>query len=109
MMRSDWTILEFLYLDRLRRVKNKTMPRTVIATASTMAQREYGPAPNIIGGKGITHIRVPKEGEAPDRMAVIMMKIIPMKIKRKPTRNSLKGSDHEGASNIGGISRFKRL
>jgi len=84
------------------------MPRTVIATASTIAQREYGPAPNIMG-TGPTNMTVPNVVGAPDRMAVIIMKSIPMKIKKKPTRNSFKGSDHEGASNIGGASRFKRL
>jgi len=84
------------------------MPRTVRATASKIAQREYGPAPNIMG-TGPTNMIAPKLVGAPDMMAVTIMKIIPMKIKKKPTRNSFKGSDHEGASNIGGISRFNRL
>jgi len=84
------------------------MPRTVRATASTIAQMEYGPAPSIMG-TGPTNMIVPKVEGAPDRMAVTIMKIIPIKIKKKPTRNSFKGSDHEGASNIGGASRFKRL
>jgi len=59
-----------------------------------------GPAPNTIG-IGPTNIMPPKVAGTPKRTAAIMTKIIPIKIKRKPRRNSLKGVDHEMASKSG--------
>ena len=68
---------------------------------------EYDPAPNIMG-IGPTKIIVPIVAGAPERIAVIIMKIIPMKIKLKPKRNSLNGVDNGKASNAG-ASGLRRL
>jgi len=54
---------------------------------------EFGPAPSTIG-IGPINIIAPKFAEAPERTAVTVTKIIPMKIKRKPRRNSLSGVGH---------------
>jgi len=54
----------------------------------------FDPAPSAIG-IGPINIIAPKFVEVPERTAVIVIRIIPMKIKRKPRRNSLSGVGHE--------------
>jgi hypothetical protein len=54
---------------------------------------EFELAPSTIG-IGPINIIAPKFAEAPERAAVIMIRIIPVKIKRKPRRNSLTGVGH---------------
>ena len=81
-------------------MRNRITPRIVRTTASIIAQREYGPAPSIIG-IGPRNIMVPIVAGAPERTAVTITTIIPMKIRRKPNRKSLKGVDHGKASTAG--------
>ncbi len=54
---------------------------------------EFGPAPSTIGIGPINTI-APKFAEVPERTAAIVIRIIPMKINRKPRRNSLNGVGH---------------
>jgi len=53
----------------------------------------FDPAPSTIG-IGPINITAPKFAEVPERTAVTVTRIIPMKIKRKPRRNSLSGAGH---------------
>lgn len=89
---------------------NRITPRIVRRRARIIAQIEYGPVPSMIG-IGPTKIMAPPPNVlgAPERMDVIIMKIIPIKIRREPNRNSLNGVDHMRASNgVGGASGLSR-
>jgi hypothetical protein len=68
------------------------MPIIVRATASTIAKKDCGPAPKIMG-IGPIKTTAPTL-EAPEKTATITMKTIPMKIRIKPKRKSLSGIDH---------------
>lgn len=76
----------------LKNAKNSITPKMVRATASTIAKKDCGPAPKVMG-IGPMKITAPKL-EAPEKTATIAMRTIPMKIRRKPKRNSLTGIDH---------------
>ena len=79
---------------------NSTTPKIVRKMARIIAHAVYGcgPVPKKIGGKGIIQITAP--AEAPKKTDAIINRIIPMKIKRKPKRNSLKGSGQNGTPEI---------
>jgi hypothetical protein len=70
-------------------------------------QMEFGPAPSTIGIGPINTI-APKFAEVPERTAAVVTRTIPMKIKRKPRKNSLSGVGHERGSK-GGVSSLTRL
>jgi len=76
-----------------RNKRNRIAPTIVTAIASIIAQMEFGPAPSTIG-IGPINIIAPKFVDVPERTAVNVTKIIPVKIKRKPRRNSLSGVGH---------------
>jgi len=75
------------------------MPRIVSAKASMITQIKCGPAPSIMG-IGPRNITAPILN-VPVRTDAINMKIVPMRIRRKLNRNSLKGVDHGKTSNMG--------
>lgn len=75
------------------------MLRIVSAKASMIAQIKCGPAPSIIG-IGPRNIMAPILN-VPGRTDAITMKIVPINMRRKLNRNSLKGVDHGGTSNLG--------
>ena len=90
-------------------MKKSAAPKIVRIIAKKIAQREYGPAPKIIG-IGPMNITVPTE--APEKTDASIMKTIPTKIRRKPKRNALKGVGQRrvsGGSLVGvGTSRLRR-
>jgi len=64
---------------------------------------EFGPAPSTIG-IGPINIIAPKFAEVPERTVVSVIRIIPMKIKRKPRKNSLSGVGQGTVSKRGAFS-----
>lgn len=84
------------------------MLRTARATLSMIAQKAYGPAPNPIGGNGGIHTKTPELVDPPKKGVVIVTRIIPTNMKRKPRKKSLRGIDHENTPITGALG-LRRL
>jgi len=87
--------------------RNRITPIIVTATASIIIQIALGPAPSTIGIGPINTIAL-KFVEVPERAVAVMIRVIPMKIRRKPRRNSLSGVDH-GTVSTAGASGLRSL
>jgi len=66
---------------------NNTMPIIVKITASKIINKEYSPAPRIIGIGPMKTTR-PKDWEMPPINPAMAKNIVPKKMRRKPARNT---------------------
>jgi len=94
-------IQRLFYRARLRNMMNRIRQKIAKPTASKVAQKACGPAPNPIGGSGGIHMKAPPSMDAPKKIAAIIMMIIPMNMRMKPMRNSLNGAGHGKDTNAG--------